>query len=105
MKVALLRPLAKEDRKSEVRYYREKAGHDVAARLVTQMSLSLKQIQTNPGLGSPRWGQLAEIDGLRTWRINDFPLTWLYVERADHLDVIRLLGERQDILSILGTEH
>jgi toxin ParE1/3/4 len=105
VKVALLRPLAKEDRNSEVRYYREKAGHDVAARLVVPMSLSLKQIQTNPGLGSPRWGQLAEIDGLRAWRISEFPLTWLYVERADHLDVIRLLGERQDILSILGTGH
>ena len=105
MKGARLRPLAKEDRKSEVRYYREKAGPQVAVRLVAKMSATLEQIQTNQGIGSPRWGHLAEIDGLRAWRVTDFPLTWLYIERADHLDVIRLLGERQDILSILDTEH
>lgn len=105
MKIALLRPSAREDRKSEVRYYREKAGRDTAVHLVAQMSRALEQIQTDPGIGSPRWGQLAEIDGLRAWRVTDFPLTWLYIERADHLDVIRLLGERQNILSILGTEH
>jgi len=103
VKVSRLRPLAKEDRRSEVRYYREAAGPEVAVRLVVQMALALEQVQANPGIGSPRWGQLADITGLRAWRITDFPLTWLYIERADHLDVIRLLGERQDILSILGT--
>ncbi len=105
MKVALLRPLAKEDRRAEVRYYREKAGPEVAIRLVTQTGLALEQIQTNPGIGSTRWGQLSEVAGLRAWRVTGFPLVWLYFEHPDHLDVIRLLGERQDILSILGTEH
>lgn len=105
MKVALLRPLAKEDRRAEVRYYREKAGQEVALRLVRQTGLALEQMQTNPGIGSPRWGQLCEVAGLRAWRVTGFPLVWLYFERPDHLDVIRLLGERQDILSILGTEH
>lgn len=105
MKVALLRPLAKEDRRSEVRYYREKAGQEVAICLVMQTGLALEQMQTNPGIGSLRWGQLCEVAGLRAWRVTGFPLLWLYFERPDHLDVIRLLGERQDIFSILGTEH
>ena len=103
MKLALLRPSAKEDRRVEVRYYREKAGQEVAIRLVMQMGLALEQIQINPGIGSPRWGQLSEVAGLRAWRVTGFPLVWLYFDRPDHLDVIRLLGERQDILSILGT--
>jgi len=105
LKGALLRPLAKEDRKAEVRYYRERAGQEVAIRLVTQTGLALEQMQLNPGIGSPRWGQLAEVDGLRAWRVTGFPLVWLYFERPDHLDVLRLVGERQDILSILGTEQ
>jgi toxin ParE1/3/4 len=33
-----------------------------------------------------------------------FPLLWCYVERGDHLDMVRLLGERQDIAAILGDE-
>lgn len=105
MKPALLRPLAKDDRRAEVRYYREKAGQAVAIRLVTQMRLALGQIELNAGIGSPRLGQIAEVTELRAWRVTGFPLVWLYFERQDQLDVIRLLGERQDILSILDTEH
>jgi toxin ParE1/3/4 len=29
---------------------------------------------------------------------------WLYFEAKDHLDVVRLLGDRQDIMAILGQE-
>ncbi len=44
------------------------------------------------------------IPGLRTWRVAGFPLLWCCFERADHLDVVRLPGERQDIAAILGDE-
>jgi len=47
---------------------------------------------------------LLGIPGLRTWRVGKFPLLCCYFVRADHLDVVRLLGERQDILAILGDE-
>jgi len=102
VKPAHLRPLAKQDYRHEVRYHRAKAGTTVAEQLVTVAGLALKHIEQDPGIGSPRLGLLAEIAGLRSWRVNGFALLWLYLERKDHLDVIRLLGERQDILSILG---
>ena len=105
MKPVFLRPKAKDDRKNEVRYYRSKAGTTVAENLVTASRLALDQIEQEPGIGSPRLGQLAEIAGLRSWRVTGFPLIWLYFERNDHLDVIRLLGERQNIIAILGEEH
>jgi toxin ParE1/3/4 len=28
-------------------------------------------------------------------------MQWLYFEAADHLDVVRLLGDRQDIVALL----
>ena len=40
---------------------------------------------------------------LRSWRITGFPMMWVHIEQPDHLDVVRLLGERQDLLAILGT--
>ena len=52
-------------------------------------------------MGSPRLGQLCEIPGLRSWRVTDFPMQWLYFGADDHLDVVRLLGDRQDIIAIL----
>jgi toxin ParE1/3/4 len=105
VKPARLRPKARDDRKSEVHYYRINAGTVVAENLVHASQLALKQVELDPGMGSPRLGQLAEITGLRSWRISGFPLVWLYLEREDHLDVIRLLGQRQDILTLLGAEH
>jgi toxin ParE1/3/4 len=44
------------------------------------------------------------ISGLRTWRVAKFPLLWCYFERDDDLDVVRLLGQRQDLTAILGDE-
>ena len=43
-----------------------------------------------------------DIPDLRTWRVSTFPLLWFYFEREDHVDVVRLLGERQDIGTILA---
>jgi hypothetical protein len=47
-----------------------------------------------PGMGSPRLGQMCEIPRLRSWRVTGFPMHWLYFEAEDHLDVVRLLGDR-----------
>jgi toxin ParE1/3/4 len=33
-----------------------------------------------------------------------FPIRWLYFERPDFVDVVRLLGERQDIAAILAAD-
>jgi toxin ParE1/3/4 len=65
---------------------------------------ALDQVELEPGMGSPRLGKLLGIPGLRTWRVGKFPLVWCYFEREDHLDVVRLLGERQDIAAILRDE-
>ena len=37
-----------------------------------------------------------DIDGLRAWRLDGFPLSLWYFERADHVLVVRLVGQRQD---------
>ena len=57
-----------------------------------------------PGIGSPTLGRRLGISGLRTWRVAKFPPLWCYFEHGDHLDVVRRLGERQDLSAILGDE-
>ena len=104
MKPAVLRPQALRDQQAEVRYYRKEAGARVAVRVVKATNAALDQIELDPGIGSPTLGKRLGIPGLRTWRTTKFLLLWCYYERGDHLDVVRLLGERQDIAAVLGDE-
>jgi toxin ParE1/3/4 len=67
--------------------------------------VALKPIQRMPSVRSPRLGLLCEIPGLRSRRVTDFPLQRLYFEAEDHLDVARLLGDRQDIAAIMGSDE
>ena len=104
MKPAVLRPQALRDQQGEVRFYRKEGGTRLAVKLANATNAALDQIELDPGIGSPTLGKLVGIPGLRTWRVAKFPLLWCYFDRAGHLDVIRLLGERQDIAAILGDE-
>lgn len=104
MKPALLRPQALRDQQGEVRYYRKEGGTRVAVKVVKATNAALDQIELDPGIGSPVVGKRLGIPGLRAWQVAKFPLLWFYFERGDHLDVVRLLGERQDIAAILGAE-
>ncbi|MFT3859338.1 MAG: type II toxin-antitoxin system RelE/ParE family toxin [Aquabacterium sp.] len=97
MKPALLRPQARQDQADEILYYRDKAGGRTAEKLLIAMEAALDQIEQHPRIGSPRLGQWLGLPEVRTWRVDGFSLMWFYRERADHLDVLRLLGERQDI--------
>lgn len=104
MKPAVLRPQALRDQQGEVRYYRKVGGARVAVKAAKATNSALDQIELEPGIGSPTPGKRLGIPGLRTWRVGRFPLLWCYFERGHHLDVVRLLGERQDIAAILGDE-
>ena len=104
MKPAVLRPQARCDQQGEVRYYRKEGGIRLAVEVARATNAALDQIELDPGIGSPALGKLLGIPGLRTWRVAKFPLLWCYFERRDHLDVVRLLGERTDLAAVLGDE-
>lgn len=105
MKPAILRPQAQSDRRAAVRYYRQEAGIAVASRLVVTADAALDRLERAPGIGSPRFGMMLDLPDLRVWRLNRFPLLWFYFESGDHLDVVRLLGERQDIATVLADDQ
>lgn len=101
MKRAHLRPQAEADLLEATRHYATEGSIELAKRMFDAAIAALEPIERMPGMGSPRLGQLCEIAGLRSWRVTDFPMQWLYFEADDHLDVVRLLGDRQDIIAIL----
>ena len=104
MKPARLRPRAKDDLSDQAWFYAQKAGIAVADNFVDQALAALTTVELQPGLGSPHWSEEAAHPALRAWRVSRFPMVWFYFERTDHLDVVRLLGERQDIATILRVD-
>jgi len=100
-KEARLRPQAEADLLEATQYYAQEGGRELAERMFDAAVAALLPIERMPAIGSPRLGQVCDIPGLRCWRVADFPMQWLYFEAADHLDVVRLLGDRQDIMAIL----
>jgi toxin ParE1/3/4 len=100
VKPCLLRPLARQDRRDEIRYYRQEAGIRIALKLADALEEALDELTRQPGIGSPVLGQELGVAGMRTWRIDGFPLTFWYLERDTHIDVVRLVGQRQDAMSI-----
>ena len=104
MKPARLRPAAQQDLVELSLWYAEQGGAPLAARLFDAARGALKPIQRMPGLGSPALAESVGMPGLRHWGVDGFPVRWFYLEREDHLDVLRLLGERQDIAAILAAE-
>ena len=106
MTTLLLRPLAEADLIERTTYYRQEGGDDLGERFFDAAVAALGAIGRMPGAGSPRIGEVCDIPGLRVRRIVGFPCGWFYFTAADHVDVVRLLADAQDLPSILADiEH
>lgn len=102
MTSARLRPQAEVDLVERTRYYRGEGGHDLGGRFFDAAIAALDVIGRMPGAGSPRVGELCDIPGLRYRRVIGFPCGWFYFIAADHIDVVRLLADAQDLPTILA---
>jgi toxin ParE1/3/4 len=99
---ARLRPLAAADLIERTGYYRLAGGDELGERFFDSALASLRAAERMPGTGSPALGELCEIPGLRVRRVTGFPCGWFYFAHADHLDVVRLLADAQNLPDIRG---
>jgi len=99
---AQLWPQAESDLVDRTRYYRTEGGEDVGRRFFDAAIAALRSIERMPGAGSPRVGELCDVPGLRVRRIEGFPCGWFYFVTPSHADIVRLLADSQDLLTILG---
>jgi toxin ParE1/3/4 len=99
---ARLRPQAETDLVERTRYYRAESGADLGVRFFDAAIGSLRAIEKMPGAGSPRVGELCDIPRLRVRRIAGFPVGWFYFAFDDHVDVVRLLADAQDLPAFLS---
>jgi toxin ParE1/3/4 len=99
-----LRPRAEVDLVERTTYYAEEGGHELGNRFFEAAVETLSAIGRMPGAGSPQVGEWCGIPGLRTRRIPGFPCSWCYFV-GDHVDVVRLLADAQDLPALLADEQ
>jgi toxin ParE1/3/4 len=97
-----LRPLAESDLVARTRHYRRAGGDRLGERFFEAAVDALGAIGRMPGAGSPQVGELCGIPGLWVRRVVGFPCSWFYFVGNDHVDVVRLLAETQDLPAILA---
>ena len=100
MTAAELRRSAEADLVERTRYYRRVGGEELGTRFFDAALESLRALEQMPGVGSPLFAELYGIPGLRVRRVSGFPCGWLYFVAPNHVDVVRLLADAQDLPSI-----
>ena len=100
MRPAVLRPLAEQNLIASTRWTTGEGGLKLGERAFDAAREALLAIERMAGLGPPAIGQRCGLPDLRHWGVKKHPLRWFYFERGSFSDVVRLLGERQDIAAI-----
>ena len=85
-------------------YYAGEAGLDVALRISAALGDAYRAIAERPATGSPRYGDLLGIAGLRSRKLKRFPFLVFYLEYGDHIEVWRVLHAQRDIPASLGAD-
>jgi toxin ParE1/3/4 len=98
---ARLRPRAEADLIDRTVHYRAAGGAELAKRFFDSALASLRSVERMPGIGSPLIGEMCDIPGLRSCAVKGFPIRWYYFIAEDHLDVVRLLADVQDLTAML----
>lgn len=97
MKPRLLRLAAENDIEKAFGHYLDEAGADTALAFLDEVDTALSHLEEHPGTGSPRYGELCEVPGLRMRLVSRFPYAVVYVEQGTQLDVLRVLHQHADI--------
>ena len=92
---------AQADEREVVARYAREAGLDLSLRFTDALRDTYRSIGDRPAIGSPRYGDLLGIEGLRSRKVKRFPHLVFYVEQAAHIDVWRVLHGQRDIAASL----
>ncbi|GAB7141643.1 type II toxin-antitoxin system RelE/ParE family toxin [Mycobacterium riyadhense] len=101
IKPVIQRDQAVRDVEHAIDYYLDEGAAQAASDLIDALQAAYRLIGQHPGIGSPRYGYELDIPGLRGRALGHFSYPVLYLERADHIDVLRVLHQRRDLPELL----
>lgn len=79
------------------------AAERAAIGFVDALEVAYAHISRHPSTGSTRYTHELNLPGLRFWPLSRYPYLIFYVERADHIDVWRVLHSQRDIPASMQT--
>nr|WP_242519074.1 type II toxin-antitoxin system RelE/ParE family toxin [Thiorhodovibrio winogradskyi] len=92
-----MRARADADIEAAIAYTRTAHSPTTALALLDALEQAFVLLGEQPGVGSPRYAELLDLPGLRVWSLSGYPYLVCYLERADHLDIWRVLHAKRDI--------
>ena len=96
-KPVIPREAANRDVDEAVEYYRAEGYQETVLGFIDALEQAYAHIGRHPATGSPRYAQELDLPGLRSWPLRRYSHLVFYVERADHIDVWRVLHGQRDI--------
>jgi len=96
-KPVIPREAANRDVDEAVEYYLAEGYQETVLGFIDALEQAYAHIGRHPATGSPRYAQELDLPGLRSWPLRRYSHLVFYVERADHIDVWRVLHGQRDI--------
>jgi toxin ParE1/3/4 len=96
-KPVIPRALANQDVDAAIDYYLTEAGEQAALGFIDALESAYAHISRHPAIGSTRYARELELPGLRVWPLKRYPHIVFFVDRIDHVDVLRVLHGQIDI--------
>jgi len=96
-KPVIPRGLANRDVDEAVDHYLSDGADQAALGFIEALEQAYAHISRHPASGSPRYAHDLNLPGLRFWQLPRYPHLVFYIERADHIDVWRVLHGQRDI--------
>ena len=90
-------PSADRDVETAIDFYLLEGGEKVALGLLDALERAYRLIGEQPAAGSTRYSHEFRLPDLRSWPLKRYPYVIFYVERADHIDVWRVLHAASDL--------
>jgi len=97
LKPVIPRALANRDVDEAITWYLGEHAAQAALGLVGALEHAYEHIACFPASGSARYAHELNLPGLRSWPLQNYPYLVFYVERADSIDVWRVLHSQRDI--------
>jgi len=105
IKPVIPRALAKRDVDEAITWYLNENAAQAALGLIDALEHAYAHIARHPATGSTRYALELNLPGLRSWPLKNYPYLLFYVERADSIDVWRVLHSQRDISAWLLGEQ
>lgn len=100
----LRRASADQDIEAIIDDHLTEAGAEVALGFIHALEAAFQQLARQPAMGSPRYGEVLSLPGLRTWPLRRYPHIIFYFEAPDAIEIWRVLHGRRNIPVHLQTD-